>query len=98
MTLYLRLADQIGTLAARELAAQLVAWHDAMVKHVRVVGAQRTGQCGEQCPHGDARVLWGAARETFGDLAAGLVFLQRHGQRGQAPRYVDPATATEARP
>ena len=98
MTLYLRLADQIGTLAARDLAAQLVAWHDAMVKHARVVGTQRAVQCGEECPHVDARLLWAAARETFGDLAAGLEFLKRHGQRGQTRGQVNAAAVTEARP
>lgn len=98
MTLYLRLADQIGTLAARDLAAQLVAWHDAMVKHARVVGTPRAVQCGEECPHVDARLLWVAARETFGDLAAGLEFLKRHGQRGPARGHVNAAAVTEARP
>jgi hypothetical protein len=98
MNLYLRLADHVGTLAARDLAAQLVAWHDAMVKHARVVGTQREVRCGEECPHADARVLWAAALETFGELAAGLTFLQRHGQRGQTPGHVIPVAASEARP
>lgn len=80
MNLYLRLADQIGTLAARDLAAQLVAWHDAMVKHARVAGGQWSVRCGDECPHLDAPALWAAARETFGERASGLAFLQRHGQ------------------
>jgi len=98
MNLYLRLADQIGTIAARDLAAQLVSWHDAMVKHARVVGLQQTAQCGDECPHVDAPALWAAACDMFGERASGLVFLQRHGARSRSLSRAEPAARLEARP
>jgi hypothetical protein len=79
MTMYLHLGDQIGTIEARDLAQQLAAWHDAMVRHVRVAGPVRTSTCGEVCPHDDAAALWAAARTTFGRRADGLAFLRTHG-------------------
>jgi hypothetical protein len=81
MTLYLHVGEQVGTPEARELAQQLVAWHDAMVKHVRVVGPRRTHKCDEDCPHEAATALWAAAEETFGGRAQELAFLRTHGQR-----------------
>lgn len=39
VNIYRNLGDRVGTLEARELAAQPVAWHDAMVNHVRVADA-----------------------------------------------------------
>jgi hypothetical protein len=80
MNIYRRLGDQVATIEARELAEQLVAWHDAMVKHVRVLGARRDAQCGEDCPHDEAASLWAAAQRTFGARARQLVFLRSHGQ------------------
>lgn len=98
MNLYLRLADQIGTIAARDLAAQLVSWHDAMVKHARVVGLQQTEKCGDECPHVDAPALWAAACDTFGERASGLVFLERHGARGRSLSHAGATTRLEVRP
>lgn len=77
MNVYRRLGDEVGTMEARELAEQLVAWHDAMVKHVRVVGDGNPRGCAEGCPHEEAAMLWPAARETFGDRADALDFLRR---------------------
>ena len=80
MNIYRRLGDQIATGEARELAEQLVAWHDAMVKHLRVLASRQDAHCGEDCPHEDAASLWTAAQQTFGARARDLVFLRSHGQ------------------
>lgn len=77
MNLYRVIGDRVGTFEARELAEQLVAWHDAMVKHLRVSG--RGLDCAEGCAHDAAHALWAAAVETFGNEAAGLAFLRTHG-------------------
>src|SRR5687767_561990 len=81
MNIYRRLGDQIATSEARELAEQLVAWHDAMVKHLRVLASRQDAHCGEDCPHEDAASLWAAARQTFGARAGELEFLRSHRQR-----------------
>lgn len=91
MNIYRRLGDHVATTEARELAEQLVAWHDAMVKHVRVLSSRHDAQCAEDCPHAEAAVLWTAAQRTFGARARDLVFLRSH---GQAKRRT---TATHAR-
>ena len=54
MNTYRLLGDHVGTNEARELAEQLVAWHDAMVRHLRVVGPQDEAKCLEDCPHEEA--------------------------------------------
>ena len=83
MNIYRRLGDQVATSEARELAEQLVAWHDAMVRHLRVLGSQDS-HCGEDCPHDDAASLWTAAQGTFGGRARELAFLRSHGQPGRS--------------
>jgi hypothetical protein len=80
MNIYRHLGDRIATGESRELAEQLVAWHDAMVKHLRVLGARDYAPCAEGCPHEDAASLWTAAQEAFGVKARELVFLRSHGQ------------------
>ena len=84
MNIYRHLGDQIGTGEARELAEQLVAWHDAMVKHLRVLGSRENAQCVEDCPHEDAALLWKVAEDTLGAGARQLEFLRSHGQRRRA--------------
>jgi hypothetical protein len=86
MNLYVHLGDQIGTAEARDLAQRLVVWHDAMVKHARAVGGTPASACDEDCPHGEAAVLWAAAQTTFGARAQQLGFLRTHGQRRRMPR------------
>jgi hypothetical protein len=81
--MYRVLGDRIGTLEARALGQQLVEWHDAMVKHLRVT-AQRGRDCPEGCPHEEARGLWLSAMDVFGDDASELRFLRIHG--GSRPR------------
>jgi hypothetical protein len=81
MNIYRVLGDRIGTIEARELAEQLVAWHDAMVKHLRVVSSRSDATCVDDCPHGEAALLWAAAQHTFGTKAKDLTFLRSHGQR-----------------
>ena len=83
--MYRRLGDQVATTEARELAEQLVAWHDAMVKHPRVLGSRNDAHCREDCPHEDAAALWTVAQATFGPSAAShLEFLRAHGQPRRA--------------
>ena len=66
-------------MAAQELAAQLIAWHDAMVKHARVAGRRRSDRCEDGCPHEEAGSLWADALAVFGDEANQLAFLRNHG-------------------
>ena len=80
MNIYRTIGDRIGTPEARDLAQQLVEWHDAMVKHVRIVLARRQ-VCDDGCPHDEAAILWSAAQDVFGADAAGLRFLRTHGER-----------------
>jgi hypothetical protein len=76
--MYRTLGDRIGTAEAQDLAAQLVAWHDAMVKHVRVAGRLRSANCEDGCPHDEAVNLWAAALSVFEDDANQLAFLRTH--------------------
>ena len=93
MNIYRSLGDQAGTAEARELAKQLVAWHDAMVKHLRVLGSRDDAQCADECPHDEASLLWTAAQGVFGAKARELVFLRSHGQ----PRRATTITNVRAR-
>jgi len=90
MNIYRGLGDEVATSEARELAEQLVAWHDAMVKHVRVLSSRPDARCGEECPHQDAASLWSAAQALFGARVRELAFLRSHGQPGRrvTPAYV----------
>lgn len=78
VNVYRVLGDLIGTEEARDLAQQLVAWHDSMVKHLRQVRLRGAG-CDEECPHEQARALWRLAVAVFGADADKLTFLQAHG-------------------
>jgi hypothetical protein len=89
MNIYRVLGDRIATSEARELAQQLVAWHDAMVKHLRVLGSRPTAQCSDDCPHVEAGALWTAAENIFGAGARQLEFLRSHGQRRRASTLAD---------
>jgi hypothetical protein len=80
MHVYRALGDAAGTTHARELAIQLIDWHDTMVNHLRVLRT-RGGRCEDECPHVQARSLWQRASATFGDSAEKLGFLQRHAHR-----------------
>jgi hypothetical protein len=80
VNIYRNLGDRVGTLEARALAEQLVTWHDAMVKHVRLAERRRSDACGDGCPHDDAVVLWSDALAVFGEEANQLVFLRAHGR------------------
>ncbi len=92
MNIYRVIGDRVGTLEARGLAQQLVEWHDAMVKHLRVIGHRRA-ECLEGCPHDEAHSLWAAAMDVFGPHAGDLSFLRTHGDRhpprrtGATPLY-----------
>jgi hypothetical protein len=93
MHIYRALGDRIGTLEVRDLAQQLVRWHDAMVKHLRVIN-RHGRRCPEGCPHEEARTLWLAALDVFGDGASALGFLQSH---GGARHHLGSAAALEVR-
>lgn len=96
MNVYRILGDYIGTSEARVLAEQLVAWHDSMVKHLRVSGSSGRA-CADDCPHEEAAALWAAAQATFGDRAADLAFLRLHGQARRMPGVRPAGTRTEVR-
>jgi hypothetical protein len=78
MNMYRIVGDRIGTRESRELAQRLVKWHDATVKHVRMMN-HHGKRCGDECPYEEARTLWSAALDVFGDHATELRFLQSHG-------------------
>jgi len=99
MNMYRVLGDHVGTSEAGELAEQLVAWHDAMVKHLRVVDSRRDATCLDDCPHHEAMQLWSAAQQTFGTRANDLTFLRSHGQGPRTstiPRVRDRAAEIRA--
>jgi hypothetical protein len=80
VNIYRILGDRVGTAEAQELATQLLAWHDAMVKHARVIGPHRSEKCDDGCPHDEAMSLWTAATSVFGEEANQLAFLRTHGR------------------
>jgi hypothetical protein len=83
MNPYALLGRRIGSTEAEDLSTRLRVWHDEMVAHERRL---RTGDaCDEECPHVEARALWNAAVETFGDEADELIFLRTRAS-GQRPR------------
>ena len=89
MNVYRHIGDRIGTVEARELAEQLVVWHDGMVRHLRAAGT-RASRCDDECPHAEARGLWSMACAVFGEAARGLAFLRSYGQprvRGTAQQH-----------
>ena len=95
MNTYLMIGERVGTPDARDLAAQLRAWHDAMVNHLRLL--KRDGApCAEDCPHDEARVLWPMALEVFGPQADTLAFLRAHGSRGRSHTMGGGATRPRA--
>jgi hypothetical protein len=82
MNLYTMVAGN-GTSEAMALGVRLAAWHDAMVAHERKIRAGRPGEvCDEECPHADARMLWGEALRAFGDRAQELTFLRSRALAG----------------
>jgi hypothetical protein len=80
MNMYRVLGDRAGTSDARELAERLVSWHDAMVKHLRIIGARPYETCADGCPHEEASVLWSAAHSAFGPSVSQLEFLRSHAE------------------
>ena len=68
MNIYRMLGNKIATADALELAERLSAWHDAMVAHERL----RPRGCDDECPHVEARALWGDASRVFGPHAREL--------------------------
>lgn len=74
LDVYRVLANRVGGADAEELAQELSRWHDAMVLHERL--ATSCADDDDDCPHTEARELWRAARQLFGDEADNLVFLR----------------------
>ena len=75
--LYRSIADRVSTDEARDLAARLANWHDAMVMHERrqrLLGGRAS--CSDECPHAFATALWREAERTFGPAANDLQFLR----------------------
>lgn len=82
MNIYRMIGNNFGTAGAIELAERLSAWHDSMVAHERFGGGR---PCGDDCPHGDAGLLWAEAVETYGERADELVFLRSRGHKARRP-------------
>jgi hypothetical protein len=76
MSLYLSVANAVGTHEARGLAHRLAAWHDAMVMHRRRAGDETGPSCDVDCPHEQAEALWLEATEVYGDKAEEFAFLR----------------------
>lgn len=77
LDVYRLLANRVGTNDADDLAQDLRKWHDAMVRHERVlVGTGRVCAATDECPHLDAADLWTRARQVFGGDADTLTFLR----------------------
>jgi hypothetical protein len=91
MNVYRLMGSRIGTAAALDLGDRLSRWHDAMVVHARRFGTNPAAECDDDCPHAEARGLWLAAVDVFGDLAFDLKFLVKHGARAlvSAPGQLD---------
>ena len=66
-----------GAADAASLRARLQAWHDAMVTHERRLRADPAADpCDDECPHGEAPVLWREAAAMLGSRASELTFLR----------------------
>jgi hypothetical protein len=86
---YTILSSGMGTIEAATLSARLSAWHDAMVAHERRLRMGATGDvCDDECPHAEARALWSAAVDAFGDRAQQLTFLRSRAEQGRRPAGV----------
>jgi len=75
MKLYTSIGSRDGSPEATSLSERLASWHDAMVSHERQLRASRA-DCHEDCPHGEARVLWTEVLEMFPEHAPALSFLR----------------------
>ena len=78
MNIYRVIGNSIGTSEAIDLGERLTEWHDAMVTHERKRRSVGT-HCDDRCPHANARDLWLAAVDVFGDRALELAYLVKHG-------------------
>ena len=99
MNLYAMVGAGIGSPEAAALRTRLAAWHDSMVAHERKIRFGRTARvCDEECPHAEARHLWGEAVEAFGEEARGLTFLRtRAMDAAKGNRRVMPSGETHVR-
>ena len=96
MNPYTILSSGLGTQEATAFGARLSTWHDAMVAHERRLRAGRTSDaCDDECPHAEARALWGEAVATFGTRVQELTFLRTRAQ--ETRRLVNTAGSTHAR-
>ncbi len=100
MNVYKSVGYTVGTPEALALSERLSAWHDSMVAHERPADTPRSARCDDDCPHFEARLLWGEAVETFGRHAETLRFLRRHGFQSAAssgPHFALGTVQQEAR-
>lgn len=66
-----------GNVDATSLRARLEAWHDSAVTHERRLRIDPSADpCDEECPHGEAVVLWREAAALLGPRATELTFLR----------------------
>jgi hypothetical protein len=90
LDVYRHMANRRGTNEAIELAHELSAWHDAMVKHRRKLARlgfdpDRHREAEDGAP-ADARELWQRAVAIFGEEASQLEFLRRSAEGvGEVP-------------
>ena len=77
MNPYAIVSSGIGSAEAESLRARLMAWHDTMVAHERRMRlGHTTDVCDEDCPHVEARALWGEVSAMLGARAGELTFLR----------------------
>ena len=77
MNPYAIVGSGIGTAEAASLRGRLMAWHDTMVAHERRMRlGHTTDVCDEDCPHVEARTLWGEVSAMLGARAGELTFLR----------------------
>lgn len=86
---YHQMASKIGSAQALDLATELGAWHDAMVKHRRALAnigddPDHHAPDDDECPHTAASGLWTRAKAVFGDEAETLTFLREAAEANPA--------------
>jgi hypothetical protein len=89
LDVYRQVANRVGTNDAMALAAELRAWHDAMVSHQRTLArlgfARHACANWDDCAHGLARDLWKQALDVLGPHADELSFLRECASATEVP-------------
>lgn len=98
MNFYRQVANRVGSPEAVDMIDEMSEWHDRMVAHLRAPKGSGLSRCDDECPHADARRLWQATRNVFGEAAGEFEFLKRHGATGTpaAPPSASPTSLMDA--